>query len=224
MNKPTHIGMIKNFNELFKLDRSLWPVVISAGYMKDLAELMGHEIKVDEKEDHLKENYYGTGDILIHRDWFQYLQEIKPQIEIPATPFWFKDSIGDLFSIDVNRGQLWDYILYKNDKHWKGVDRLNVETMLNDGTWKIVDEPKKEMRPWEYEEWREWFFTDRVVIDRINQEDNTDVVRTAYITVLGMTPEDEDQFYYMGEGEWLSKDHFLESFFDRHGNKFEKEV
>ena len=164
------------------------------------------------------------GDMCVIGSYFHDLKEIKPQIEIPATPFWFKHSEGDLFSIDVNRGRLWDYILYKNDEHWKGVDRLNDETMLNNGTWEIVDEPKKEMRPWEYEEWREWFFTDRVVIDRINQEDNTDVVRTAYITVLGMTPEDEDQFYYMGEGEWLSKDHFLESFFDRHGNKFEKEV
>ena len=85
------------------------------------------------------------GDMCVIGSYFHDLQEIKPQIEIPETPFWFKDSIGDLFSIDVNRGQLWDYILYKNDKHWKGVDRLNVETMLNNGTWEIVDEPKKEM-------------------------------------------------------------------------------
>jgi hypothetical protein len=85
------------------------------------------------------------GDMCVIGSYFHDLQEIKPQIEIPETPFWFKDSIGDLFSIDVNRGQLWDYILYKNDEHWKGIDRLNVETMLNNGTWTICEEPKKEM-------------------------------------------------------------------------------
>ena len=104
------------------------------------------------------------------------------------------------------------------DKGEEGVFQLHKSYFTN------ITPIKPKMRPWTDEEWNEWFFTDRVVIDRINQEDNTDDVRTAYITVLGMTPEDEDQFYYMGEGEWLSKDHFLESFFDRHGNKFEKEV
>ena len=165
------------------------------------------------------------GDMCVIGSYFHDLQEIKPQIEIPETPFWFKNSEGATAKCIKNG----DTYSMRDSKGWERLSRddwfpSEIKCNLNEGHWKIVDEPKKEMRPWEYEEWREWFFTDRVVIDRINQEDNTDVVRTAYITVLGMTPEDEDQFYYMGEGEWLSKDHFLESFFDRHGNKFEKEV
>ena len=146
MNKPTHIGVIKNFNELFKLDRSLWPVVISAGYMKDLAELMGHEIEVDQKEDHIKENYYGTGDILIHRDWFQDLQEIKPKIEIPDGVFWIITKTMR-WTAKLSRDGKGGFDISETQTGWiqDSFREREVLIKLREGTWTICEEPKKEM-------------------------------------------------------------------------------
>ena len=222
--KPTHVGRLKSFNELFKLDRSLWPNVITAGYIKDLAELMGKEIELDKKENHIKENHYGAGDILIHRDWFLDLREIKPEIEIPKGDFWVITKTIR-YTAKLSRDGKGGFDVLESPIGWiqDSFSEREVLIKLKQGTWEICDAPEKVIIPWSDEDWKEWFLNDGKVIDNRGADDE-DYTNVVYLMIHGLTPDDEDQFYYMGEGEWLSKETFLREFLDRHGNKFEKEA
>ena len=210
--KPTHVGRLKSFNELFKLDRSLWPNVITAGYMKDLAELMGKEIELDKKENHIKENHYGAGDILIHRDWFLDLREIKPEIEIPKTPFWILK--GGVYKVSSNGYS--EYFLYnKHGSKISGkVEKHTVQEFLNNGTWTICDAPEKVMVPWSDEDWKEWFLNDGVYKIGFG-----DLCRALGASNSGIKVAGEE-----GKSTWVLFHDFISNRTDRHGNKFEKEA
>lgn len=216
--KATHVGRLKSISEILS----------SVGDEGASKSFIDYILKNESKERELTsfgncDTRFFDGEMCVIDEYFTDLRDIKPEIEIPKTPFWFKDSIGDVYLLSVNKSQLWDYVLYKNNKYHKGVDYLNVKSMLNNGTWTICDAPEKVMIPWSDEDWKEWFLNDGKVIDNRHEEDD-DYENTVYLIVHGITPDDEDQFYYMGEGEWLSKETFLNDFLDRHGNKFEKEA
>ena len=152
------------------------------------------------------------------------IKPVELVTEIPTTPFWVELNKCN-YRLEINNNG--DFLMYSEDGYLLTdlikSNKNSVSKLLKEGLWKIISEPKKETRPYTEEEWREWFFEDRIVIDnRLDEDDNYD--NTIYLSVEGMSPDDDDQFYYMGDGEWYSKKLFLSNFLDRNGNKFEKEV
>ena len=153
------------------------------------------------------------------------ITEIKPSVEIPETPFWVELSTGchDVVASKEKAHQV-------NCVQWEGCDRFyhfgntitpsfdytQVSNKLNNGTWKIVDEPKKEMRPYTDEEWREWFLNDGVAVSENNQ------------ILHRMLNHDPKKGFYIvnlfGGKTLLSHEYLSSQLVDRHGNKFEKEV
>ena len=133
--KPTHVGRLKNIGDLIPLIVNR----VSAEYINFLNDNEGDIIEIFDNEGQWQNLDWG-----FQKEMLTNITEIKPEIEIPKTPFWFKDSIGDVYLLSVNKSQLWDYVLYKNNKYHKGVDYLNVKSMLNNGTWTICDAPEKE--------------------------------------------------------------------------------
>ena len=138
--KKTHIGEVADLEHIvMSSDPSMQFSAHQMGFMLDYED---QEIELFKESDRC---YTEVNTDFIFRSYMlTNLREIKPEVVIPETPFWFKDSIGDMYSVSVNKGQLWDYILYKNDKLHKGVDSLNIKSMLNNGTWTICDAPEKE--------------------------------------------------------------------------------
>ena len=149
------------------------------------------------------------------------ITEIKPRVEIPETPFWVELSTGchDVVASKEKAHQV-------NCVQWEGCDRFyhfgntitpsfdytQVSNKLNNGTWKIVDEPKKEMRPWNDEEIEEFIFTDGWLI----KLKHTSFRHVDYLDPLGRKFLFNDDLY--------SYDELNDLFTDRHGNKFEKEA
>lgn len=79
--------------------------------------------------------------------------------------------------------------------------------------------PKKKMRPYTDEEWREWFLNDGALIHN----------ETGVIWKPISMRKDISFFEYSEDGDrdrpvWMSKEKVLERYIDRNGNKFEKEV
>jgi len=138
--KATHTARLKNIQDLIG---SINAPTISLDYLNFLSNNEGGLISVfsvlSDGHQQWQNDNFG-----FNKNMITNITEIKPEIEIPETPFWFKDSIGDVYSVSVNKDPLWDYVLYKNNKHHKGVDSLNIKSMLNNGTWTICDEPEKE--------------------------------------------------------------------------------
>ena len=213
--KPTHVGRLKSFNELFKLDRSLWPNVITAGYMKDLAELMGKEIELDKKENHIKENHYGAGDILIHRDWFLDLREIKPEIEIPKGDFWVITKTIR-YTAKLSRDGKGGFDVLESPIGWiqDSFSEREVLIKLKQGTWEICDAPEKVIIPWSDEDWKEWFLNDGVYKIGFG-----DLCRALGASNSGIKVAGEE-----GKSTWVLFHDFISNRRDRHGNKFEKEA
>ena len=167
----------------------------------------------------------GYDEYLLALEDLTNITEIKPRVEIPETPFWVELSTGchDVVASKEKAHQV-------NCVQWEGCDRFyhfgntitpsfdytQVSNKLNNGTWKIVDEPKKEMRPYTDEEWREWFLNDGVAVSENNQ------------ILHRMLNHDPKKGFYIvnlfGGKTLLSHEYLSSQLVDRHGNKFEKEV
>ena len=207
--KPTHVGRLKSISEILS----------SVGDEGASKSFIDYILKNESKERELTsfgncDTRFFDGEMCVIDEYFTDLRDIKPEIEIPKTPFWFKDSIGDVYLLSVNKSQLWDYVLYKNNKYHKGVDYLNVKSMLNNGTWTICDAPEKVMIPWSDEDWKEWFLNDGVVLT---------CNKKILCRVGSFNPYSAIKFGRINK-IWVEKDYFTEMYCDRHGNKFEKEA
>ena len=227
--KATHTGRLKSLREILSaLDSS--DTQIKFCLFIDCNQ--DKEIEF-EQVNNVDYHFDLLGDIYSFRkEMLTDLREIKPEIEIPKTPFYVQLSKGchDVPKSDIN-------IHFINSYKWTGCERMynfgttvcpsfnysQVAEKLNNGTWTICEAPEKVMIPWTDEDWKEWFLNDGKVIDNRGADDE-DYTNVVYLMIHGLTPDDEDQFYYMGKGEWLSKETFLREFLDRHGNKFEKEA
>ena len=214
--KATHVGRLKSISEILS----------SVGDEGASKSFIDYILKNESKERELKsfgncDTRFFDGEMCVIDEYFTDLREIKPEIEIPKTPFWILK--GGVYKVSSNGYS--EYFLYdkRGCKIAGKVEKHTVQEFINNGTWTICDAPEKVMIPWSDEDWKEWFLNDGKVIDNRHEEDD-DYENTVYLIVHGITPDDEDQFYYMGEGEWLSKETFLNDFLDRHGNKFEKEA
>ena len=204
MSKATHTGRLKSAKYIAnKFDRSA----------------MGKEfaLYLIENENEVRElNQFGNcdtryfdGDIGVVSSYFTDLKPIKPVIEIPKCPFWFRDIDDDLCNI-----------IELNNKKYTGrnlvfdcgfeISDNEVNRLLNDGSWTICEEPKKKMRPWNDEEWKEWFLNDRVLCE----EDELN-------TCEALSIKDRNRKFRI-LGVWYTKEEVIEYFTDRHGNKFEK--
>ena len=204
MSKATHTGRLKSAKYIAnKFDRGA----------------MGKEfaLYLIENENEVRElNQFGNcdtryfdGDIGVVSSYFTDLKPIKPVIEIPKCPFWFRDIDDDLCNI-----------IELNNKKYTGrnlvfdcgfeISDNEVNRLLNDGSWTICEEPKKKMRPWNDEEWKEWFLNDRVLCE----EDELN-------TCEALSIKDRNRKFRI-LGVWYTKEEVIEYFTDRHGNKFEK--
>ena len=166
------------------------------------------------------DGYYENGGYGFMEGSFTNLREIKPEIEIPETPFYVQLSKGchDVPKSDTN-------IHFINSYKWEGCERMynfgttvcpsfncsQVAEKLNNGTWTICDAPEKVMVPWSDEDWKEWFLNDGII------DFGTSLQRASKITV-----DDSESFIYLHK--WFKKDYIIKNATDRHGNKFEKEA
>ena len=212
MSKATHIGTVIKLDELISLPRACHPTRVTKSYMNDVFELCGKDIEITFDEDHQRWVYE---ELYLSEDYFTDLKPIKPVpvIEIPkGDKFWFTYE-DDL----VYEASLLECGLYKI--RWKGdmagrqdFSRGRIFDNLNRirNAWIICEEPKKAMRPFTDEEWREWFDDGGICSSTTCRQ------RAQKISTI-----DEREFIFFHR--WLSKEYFLNAFTDRHGNRFEKE-
>ena len=135
------------------------------------------------------------------------LKEIKPHIEIPETPFWIDD--GDELRKIVDCDLVWYLGHYQYGNSTFRVCISMVKDNLNNGTWTICEEPKKEMRAWGYEDF------DKIWSNGITVKYHEALILATRLNLRGL----------IIDGEMIEfQDLDSEGYTDRHGNKFEKEV
>jgi hypothetical protein len=209
--KATHKGRLKNISDLIeclRLDPSTH--IITKKYISFLNDNEGGLLAVY-KEDEI----WQAGEFGFSSDMFTDITPIKPKIEIPKGDFWVVCDLGR--SCRVFRCASGGFRLFWTDSEtgakkdcW--FEKEIVFDRINNGTWTICDEPKKEMRPLTDEEWNEWFDDGGLCLSNptIRQ-------RAQKISV-----SDNNEFIFFHR--WFSKEYFVSNFTDKNGNKFEKEI
>jgi hypothetical protein len=205
MNKATHKGRLKSAKYIAnKFDRgaigkefALY-LIENEGQIRELKQFGNNDTR------------YFDGDMCVIDDYFTDLQEIKKEIEIPKCPFWIDYGSDDIDKIIPHKGRK-NRLMFERT----GNDYLieDFEYHINNGTWKIVDEPKKKMRPWNDEEWKEWFLNDGVLVSILHGSLSKPIL-------LSMISKCE---FMKISKNMLSYSYVISKFTDRHGNKFEKE-
>ena len=203
MSKATHTGRLRTIREVTENVRGS----IGIGTMKCLLNHGGTLFNLEHEEIINKRFLFILDgvDYRLRKDMFTDLKPIKPVIEIPKCPFWFRNIYDDLCNI-----------IELNNKKYTGrnlvfdcgfeISDNEVNRLLNDGSWTICEEPKKVMIPWGYEDF------DKIWSNGIELKDgHTRALAT------GMNLE-----CLLIRGMWKTFSYVCANYTDSHGNKFEK--
>mgnify|MGYP003659042799 CR=1 FL=1 len=209
MSKATHTGRLRTIREVTENVRGS----IGIGTMKCLLNHGGTLFNLEHEEIINKRFLFILDgvDYRLRKDMFTDLKPIKPVIEIPKCPFWFRNIYDDLCNI-----------IELNNKKYTGrnlvfdcgfeISDNEVNRLLNDGSWTICEEPKKVMRPFTDDELKEWA-----------REDGWFIAEDVELKITGIS---KGAFWYslVTDNSVVSTSFvaFIHNFTDRHGNKFEK--
>ena len=205
--KATHTGRLKYISEILS----------SVGDEGASKSFIDYILRNENKERELTsfgncDTRFFDGEMCVIDEYFTDLREIKPEIEIPKTPFWILK--GGVYKVSSNGYS--EYFLYdkRGCKIAGKVEKHTVQEFINNGTWTICDAPEKVMIPWSDEDWKEWFLNDGVVLT---------CNKKILCRVGSFNPYSAIKFGRINK-IWVEKDYFTEMYCDRHGNKFEKEA
>ena len=135
--KATHTGRLKSFES--QLHNCLDNYKLKVKQIRFMHENAGKVLELTEVED----EYEHEAGLSFQDSDLTDIREIKPKIEIPVAPFWVDDS-ENIFKVDKHIYS-FDYQTWTPTGNiGRGMMIKDVEKYLNNGTWEIVDEPKKE--------------------------------------------------------------------------------
>lgn len=160
-----------------------------------------------------KDKYFKTGyhtAFLLTRSDLTDIREIKPEVEIPDTPFWLSYGSVNFSKVVVHKSH-HNKLTFENTGNSYSIEEFKY--LLKVGVWKIIPKPEPKMRAFNDAEWKEWFLNDGVVITK----GSNCIQRMSKIALT-----DEKEFIY--NHMWTSKESFLRDYTDRNGNPFTKEV
>ena len=201
MNKATHKIKLKSTKILV---RSSTKKVLGIDFLNFLFENEGEFIEA--KKAKTTVNWDIGNGWFISPIFVTDLKPIKPVIEIPETPFWVLEPQSHEFM------EVIELVFGKYRVCDSFITKAGLKRYLNNGTWEIVDEPKKEMRPFTHEEWKEWFLNDGVYMLQGGSLYRALGISSRKMIVLA-DMDDYDPNKFTGT-----------PILDRHGNKFEKEL
>jgi len=127
--------------------------------------------------------------------------------EAPSGDFYFKGMQG-IYKVIGKNNCRYSYVECFGLRSTGNIAISALEENIEDGTWTICPEPKKEMRAWNDDEWKEWFDNDGVYIYNNNPKNR----RRATNLI---------EFLY----SWKANNATVDNWFrDRDGNPFTKEI
>ena len=143
MSKSTHIGTLRGFKKLFGNFKPNDPSLEEITFLYDVSN-KEHEL-IKRGECFYLSNL--SHDLFFEECDLTNLREIKPEIEIPETPFFYKTKEGRVFLLE-HKGLFQHPFVSStpvNDIPTASYTTIDVFNLINKGTWTICKEPKKEI-------------------------------------------------------------------------------